>query len=100
MHRSNQRNSTCQGRATERGPCTLGLFPPWKVTATRMSHGNGGRIIPLMLKTEAWDTRLSSGEGRAARRGQGRQNKVREEVSKRAAGLKERQGREVTTEPP
>lgn len=29
-----------------------------------------------------------------------RQNKVREEVSKRAVGLKEGQGGEVTTEPP
>ena len=43
-----------EGRTTERGPYTLGLFPPWEVTVVSMSHGNGGRIIPLMLKTEAW----------------------------------------------
>lgn len=54
VHRGNQRNSTCLGRTTERGPYTLGLFPPWEVTVVSMSHGNGGRIIPLMLKTEAW----------------------------------------------
>ena len=64
------------------------------------SHSNSGQIIRLMLKTEAWGHTAAPAErAEPQRHGWGRENKVSEEMTKGAAGLKEDLDEEVTAGP-